>query len=321
MSGEEELRKGEALEELRIAAGGERGTVRKFSASEASAEEILEARANLSLLDPVALILVRGASRLPESVAQVLGPALAEGAAGPPVVFADLSVDKRKKLFADIAKAGGEVEFRPLRASEARTWVEGAARSLGHRLSGGVSELLVEHVGSDLASLRSTLETLSLAVGEGGAIDEKTVLAMVPDAQAGAMYELQDAIAERNGERATALYRRAIEHGETPYLLVGVLFAEVRRLLIARALPPGADAVRLLRTPPFKVEAVVRNAKRFRTFELERAIGELADIDVALKTGVSDGEAALELWLVAFCQASLREGAGRRPREGRSPAA
>ena len=65
-TGDEELLTAEALEELRRTAGGDRGTIRKFTLPDASLNEIVEAQRNLSLLAPVAVIVVRPASKLGE---------------------------------------------------------------------------------------------------------------------------------------------------------------------------------------------------------------------------------------------------------------
>ena len=302
-SGEQDLLKAEALEELRRVSAGERGTVRTFFGGATGAVEILETRQNLSLLDPVAAIVVRQAARLAKPDSEELAASLASLGPGPPVVFWDEAFDKRVKLFAEIARAGGEVEFAALPRDALPQWVRAEARRLHHEIAPAAADQLVELVGNDLLQLRSTLERLSLAVGPDAAIDVKSVAEHVVSSRLHAIFELQGALDEKRTLKAVRLFRRLVQEGEEVPALVGALFAEVRRLLIAREASPREDLARLLEMHPYRAKKIADAAKRFSSARLRRAIEALADIDVASKTGRGDSEAALEGWLIGVCEA------------------
>lgn len=308
-SGEEDLLKEEALDELRRAVGGERAEVRKFQARETGATDILEAQRNATLFRPVGAVVVRDAAKLSESDGEALRAALGALAGGPPLVFWDASFDRRKALFADALKCGAEVEFRTPNRSEARGWVAAAAQRLGHRLASGVAERLVDLVGTDLRTLRSTLEKLSIAVGVAKPIGNEAVLKVVADSRSPALWELQDALSGRRGAPAVRLLRKALDEGEAPELLVGALFAEVRRLLLARELSPPVDPKRdgaRIGAQPFKVAALIENSKRFPAAALRSAIVRLSLIDRKLKAGRADPAAALEAWILSVCEGHPR---------------
>ncbi|MGH7818548.1 MAG: DNA polymerase III subunit delta [Candidatus Binatia bacterium] len=310
--GEEDLLKEDALEALRRAAG--RGGVRRFEGSQASAADILEAQRNFSLLDPAAVIVVRSAGKLPKAATEALLGALAEAVRGsetesflPPLVFWDVTL--RGALFTAVEKSGGAVDFRAFTLREAQPWVVREAARLGHRLAPGVAELLVESVGPDLMKLRRGLEVLSLYVGPGAGIDESAVAEVVPAARSHAMYELQDALSSCDAAKAIGLLRAAMEEGQEPPLLVGVLFAELRRLLRARDVPRGTeppDLAKELGCPSWKVSRLLESARRFRPERLRSALERLADIDVALKTGRCRADAALEDWVLSLCASPSR---------------
>ncbi|MEA2626510.1 MAG: polymerase subunit delta [Candidatus Binatota bacterium] len=301
-TGSEELQKDEALDELRRTAGG--GVVRKFSGPEVRAEDVLTAAANQSLFEPVSVIVVRQAGKLSRDEAESLiaGWGAVEGL--PPLVAWDTEVDRRHRPWARLAAEIGDVEFPPPRASEASAWVEAEARRRGHRLARGVPELLVELVGCDLLTLRRTVEVLSLAAGEGATIDEATVSAMVPAANAHAFYVLQDALTARDGRRAVTLLREAFADAQPPELLLGVLFAELRRLLIARESRSAADyPAQETRTQPWKVKDLIPASRRFSKRDLARALDRLAAADVAIKTGRGEPAALLEDWVMTVSEA------------------
>lgn len=308
-SGEQDLLKAEAVEELRRAVGGARGAVRSFSGGGADAQAIFEVRQNLSLLDPVAVIVVRQAARLGAAAREQLADDLAAAGAGPPVVFWDETFDRRIRLFGAIAKAGGEVEFTTPKRGELAAWVRAEAQRLGHAIDGPAIEELIDLVGDDLLRLRSTLERVSIGIGAGARIDLEALAEHVASTRLHAIYELQGAVTAREAARAVGVYRRLLDEGEEVPGLVGALFAEIRRLLLARE-ADGGDLARLLEVPPFRAQKIEEASRRFSSAELRRAIDRLADIDVASKTGRGDAQAALERWLIALCERPAKEARG-----------
>jgi len=294
--GSQDLLKAEAVEELVRAAG--RGSVRSFSGSSVDAGTIIEARQNLSLLDPVAVIVIRQAGKFKSESAEVAA-SLTAVKEGPPVVFWDENVDRRVALYKQIADAKGEVEFTAPRDAALKAWVRAEAQRLGHKTDGAAVEALVELVGDDLLRLRSTLERVSVGVGQGVAIDADAVTLHVASSRSHAIFELQDALYDKDVALAVRLYRRLLDEGEEVPGLVGVVFAAVRRLLLARE-GGAASLVRLYEASPGRAERIATGARRFSIARLRSAIDRLADIDVESKTGVGDARAALEEWLLTL---------------------
>ncbi|HUE39456.1 MAG TPA: DNA polymerase III subunit delta [Candidatus Binatia bacterium] len=305
-TGDQDLLKAEAVEELRRTVGAGRGSVRSFVGGGAAA--VLESQRNLSLLDPVAVIVVRQAGKLAKSEAEALAAGLSADCKGPPVVFWDEQVDKRWTLYARIARAGGEVEFVAPRRAELVAWIREEALRSGHRISSDAVAQLVELVGGDLLRLRSTLDKLSIAVGAGSPIGADAVVEHVASTREHAVWELQDAMSAKRAVAAVGVFRQLVDEGGEAPALLGALVAHVRRLLLARE-AKGAPSPALLGMPPFRVDKLLAAARGFTAARLRAAIDELADIDVDTKTGRTEPVAALEQWLIAFCAPERRTAA------------
>jgi DNA polymerase-3 subunit delta len=309
--GTQDLLKAEAVDELARAAG--RGSVRTFSGGSVDAGTLIEARQNLSLLDPVAVIVVRQAAKVKSASAE-LASALASVKEGPPIVFWDETVDRRVALFKQIADAKGEVEFATPRDAQLKAWVRSEAERLGHRTDGAAVDTLLELVGDDLLRLRSTLERLSIAVGDKAPFDTDAITLHIASSRSHAIFELQDAIYAKDAAASVRLYRRLLDEGEEVPGLVGVVFAAVRRLLLARE-GGAASLMRLFEvTSPGRADRIAASARKFGVAALRRAIDRLADIDVESKTGRGDARAALEEWLLALAGSE----AGPKPPTSRS---
>ena len=292
--GSQDLLKAEAVEDLVRAVG--RGSVRSFSGGSVDAGTIIEARQNLSLLDPVAVIVVRQAAKFRSHTAEVAA-ALASVKEGPPVVFWDETVDHKVTLYKQIADAKAEFEFVAPRGPALGGWVRDEAQRLGHKIDSAAVGALVDLVGDDLLGLRSALERVSVAVGPKQPIDADAVEIHVASSRSHAIFELQDQIYAKNFVAAVRVYRQLLDEGEEVPGLVGVVFAALRRLLLARE--GGASILlRLDFLSPSRAEKIAAQARQFSPATLRRAIDRLADIDVESKTGKGDARAALEEWLL-----------------------
>jgi DNA polymerase III delta subunit len=76
------------------------------------------------------------------------------------------------------------------------------------------------------------------------------------------------------------------------------------------------EALRELAVAPYQRIACQRGLRVYRAAELRRALAELADIDLASKSG-GDGRALLELWVLRVCAGGARRDAraqAARPR-------
>ncbi|MFQ5695710.1 MAG: DNA polymerase III subunit delta [Terriglobia bacterium] len=156
-------------------------------------------------------------------------------------------------------------------------------------------------LGPDQGRLRRELEKLRAYAGEKETITSADLAALVSPARRFKVFDLADLLAERRRGEALLLLRQLLEAGESPVGIVGLLAWLYRQLLEAQALPPGTPvwkARQTLRAPPSKLEALVRQARRFPRQRLQAALPVLRDADVHLKSGAPNPTAALEALVV-----------------------
>lgn len=155
-----------------------------------------------------------------------------------------VGVDKRRTFYKTLTKLAKVEVFDKVDASkagweeEAAELVEAMARERGLRLAADASELFVLLTGGDRRVIENELEKLDLYLGPGRrmvAIDEVRLL--VPLSREGVVFELGNAIAERDLNRALGLLDQLLFQGETP---IGIMYASiiptVRNLLVVKDL-------------------------------------------------------------------------------------
>ncbi|MGZ5552458.1 MAG: DNA polymerase III subunit delta [Chthoniobacterales bacterium] len=175
-----------------------------------------------------------------EELADVLEAGLA-----PDVTFllSATEVDKRRSFYKSLGKRA-EVQVIDKLDSSRSGWEEEAteivrakAKKRGLLLQEEALDLFVLLTGGDTRQIDNELEKLDLYVGADRSVTAEEVRMLVPLSRAGVIFELGNALAACDLDRALALVRGLLDQGESAIgiLLVAIL-PTVRNLLLAKDL-------------------------------------------------------------------------------------
>ena len=122
---------------------------------------------------------------------------------------------------------------------------------------------------------------------------------MVPYAQAGVVFDLVDALGRRDGRTAARTLHRLLDAGEHPLGLLAMIVRQFRLLTQVKELRDGGatpkDIAQTLKLHPFPARKLYNQASHFTAAQLETVYRHLLDTDVAIKSGESEAEVALDL--------------------------
>jgi DNA polymerase-3 subunit delta len=164
-------------------------------------------------------------------------------AAGITFLLSATEVDKRRSFYKSLAKCAELQVFDRLDSTRSG-WEEEATeivrtRAVKQRLEFDEEalELFVLLTGGDTRQIENELEKIDLFVGSKRQVNAENVRELVPLSRAGVIFELGNALAQRDLERALTLIRRLLDQGETAIgiLLVAIL-PTIRNLLLAKDL-------------------------------------------------------------------------------------
>lgn len=281
----------------------------RFDAREnVDAERIVQAARTLPMMAPRRLVWVRNAEVLFKQSGGL--DKLVEYVSDPDpmacLVFQAMDrVKKSGKLYKRIDKNGVVVESKTPRERELVGWVRGAVEARGRAIEPDAAAMLVEAVGRDLAALDTAVERLVLFVEPPAAIGLAAVEETVPHTRVRTVWELIDAVAERNVARTLERGHQLIEQGEEPLRLLALIIYQFRQLLIGRAArDQGAapqEAAKLAGVPGFKTRAFVRQIDNYRRGELLAALERLSEADRALKGSKLPSGLIFEAVLLDLC--------------------
>ena len=221
------------------------------------------------------------------------------------VLQAHDKIKKNTKVYKAIAASGLVYEAKTPYERELTGWVAAQAQGRGRVLRADAAAFLITAVGRDLSGLDSAVERLCLYVPESDPIELRHVEEVVGHTRARTIWELLDAITDRDVAKALAQVHELLSQGENPLGLLAMITRQVRQLVIGRSVRArGADAKAVAQAagvPPFKAQSFIRQLDRYRGDELIQALDRLSQADQALKRSKLPAELLLEAAVLDVC--------------------
>lgn len=217
-------------------------------------------------------------------------------------------VDRRGKLYKALDKHAVVWEARTPPERELVPWITAQTAERGRGIHPDAAHLLADAVGRDLAGLDAALERLCLFVEAPAPITLAHVEQAVPHTRSHSVWELADAVADRNLGAALAHAHELLGQGEPALKILGLIADRVRRLILGRAARANGasvqEAAQAAGIPPFKANDFGRQLQRYKGAELLQALERLAAADWQLKRSKLDDELLLESLLMDLCSAN-----------------
>ncbi|MDP2946312.1 MAG: DNA polymerase III subunit delta [bacterium] len=207
----------------------------------------------------------------------------------------------KSKLFEYLIKKPNQAQnFKPLKAYEIKSWAKQFSNSLGIDLTGEAIDFLISNCGLDLWRFDCEIRKLADFSASGGSPEGGKIKVIsksqveeltVPSANYN-VFRLTDALAKKNKKKALEALYIALDNGEKPTELLGLLAWQIRNLLRFKS---NSDKSSDLKLHPFVLEKIRESAGFFSIDELNAILSKIIDLDVAFKTGDLNEKTALSL--------------------------
>lgn len=247
------------------------------------------------------------------------------------------AVDKRKKIFKVIDKAGIVLHFGEMKGETA---TREALKLEAQKLLGRCGKSLVpaawitlgKKTGFQLRPSLNELQKLISFVGDRPVIEEKDVEAVVGKTKEDSIFDLTTALAEKNAQAALSALKALLDQGTHHLMILTMISREIRLLLHASILVRSgklpklnsnmeygsfqkniypvvaglAPAVSrkddlLVNKHPFVIYNALRHCSRFSYPVLVNYLDDLLDMDRAMKSSATDPQLLLERFLIKAC--------------------
>jgi DNA polymerase III subunit delta len=220
------------------------------------------------------------------------------------IVLADEELTSSSALLKAAAEHGKVIQCTLPRGVAVETWINKKAKSLGVKITPDATSMLANFIGNQLRLLANELDKLATYVGPGATITVEDVRQLSAQVQEARIFDLTDALAQRNRKQALDLLHDLLADGEPPLKLISTITSQIRSLLLVKELAENglriSQIVSATGMAPFVAEKALRQIGRFSPSQLEGAYRQLLATDAALKRSRLTPDMALDLLVVNF---------------------
>jgi DNA polymerase-3 subunit delta len=319
--------------------------------AQTSVSQILGEASMMPFLAERRLIIVRGlltsldrrmsASKKTDSAAYVDAALLLNGLDGISdvtdlVLIEEKGIDKRRHLWKgftqgdDSHKVPGIAELvtsGKLVVSEQSTpdardipaWIRKRAQDKDIAIEGRAIQMLAEYVGPNLRQMDNELEKLA-AYASGRAISGDDVRLLVADASEAVIWNLTDALSQRNSRQAMHTVYELRRNDANPFYLLTMMARQYRIIIKVKDAMHGGlrseyDIAKRVKESPYPVKKSMGHARNYTFDELDTIMERLLSADFAMKTG-ADPDTEIDLLIAGLTQKPVRSGANQGSHQG-----
>ncbi|MBT2160635.1 DNA polymerase III subunit delta [Zobellia barbeyronii] len=193
-------------------------------------------------------------------------------------------LDKRKKLYKSVQKAGVLFESKKLYENKVSDWIRKNLQNRGYSISHKAAILLTEYLGTDLSRINNELEKLQLVLPKQSEITPADIEAHIGISKDYNNFELKKAIGERDVLKATRIINYFSQNPkDNPFVLtVTLLHSFFTQLLQYHGLNDHSpkSVASALRINPYFVGEFQTAARNYPMKKVSGVISSLREMDL-----------------------------------------
>lgn len=212
-------------------------------------------------------------------------------------------LDERKKVTKLMKQHTVLVEAKSLQTNDLESWLMHEAKSFGNGIDLKAAQRLMEMAGTNLTLLSSEIEKMSLYLGEAeGDITVELVEAMTARTLEQDAFKMLQSYLDGDVSGALSVYYDLLRQKEEPVALTALLASQIRFMIQVYYLQKkGYHAQQIskqLKAHPYRVKLLVEKRQQISEKRLLQVLGDLAAIDLQLKTVSGNRDRILEFFLM-----------------------
>jgi DNA polymerase-3 subunit delta len=283
---------------------GKAATIRVFYAGEDSLDVLLETWGTPSLFTAQTLVVLKSAEHLKAADRERLAKeAEYRDASQPLVVCAHGKVDLRQTFFSLCAKKGFSAEFRPPFPNQLVDWAQRFARERQVSMNEEAALLLAELVGPDLLALAAEIDKLVAFVSPANAIDVAAVSACAGDLHKYSVFDLADALGQRDRQKAFGLLHRVLADEREALPVLHALIGHFRRLWLVKELLANRkteeEIGQVIGLRAQRLRQIISQSRLYSAADLRRFWHRVTALDLTLKSTRTSPLALLDALVLA----------------------
>ena len=219
------------------------------------------------------------------------------------LVFVETEVDKRSKLYKAVQSKGYVAEFTVQDENTLKRWIAGILGKEGKKISENTAQLLLSKTGTDMENIQMELEKLICYCLDRDVVTAEDVEAVCTTRITNHIFDMVNAIAEKQPQKALQLYYDLLALKEPPMRVLFLIARQCNLLLQTKELKNrGHDNKTIaskIGVPPFAAGKYVAQASHFKTSVLKNAVKQCVETEEAVKSGRMNDMMSVEILILS----------------------
>lgn len=220
------------------------------------------------------------------------------------VIFVEMEVDKRNKLYKLVKDQGTISEMNGLDEQNLKLFVSSLLKVEGKRITENTVTYFIDRTGSDMEHMRNEVLKLVSYVGDRDQITVEDIDEVVTVQITGKIFQMIDAIGSKQQDRALSMYYELLALREKPMSILFLITRHFNILLKVRELAQkgsnNASISEKVGIPPFSVNKYLAQSKNFSSKRLIDGLEFATEMEEQIKTGRMIEKIGVELMIVNF---------------------
>lgn len=217
------------------------------------------------------------------------------------IILINGDVDKRSRLYKAITKNGYACEFKRQSPEELINFICRKEQKDGKQISGADASYLLNLVGDDMNSIVNELDKLNGYTGDRSVIGRRDIDEICTIQIEGKIFEISDAILNKQSSQVFILYNNLIELKESPFGILAIIKRNYSRLLDISELKDKGCGIKEICERTHQQEWIVKKClasiRRMTSAKLKKSLDEIVNTEFAIKTGDISDRLGLEILL------------------------
>lgn len=211
-------------------------------------------------------------------------------------------LDERKKITKLMKESSVMLHAETPKENDLAVWIRNEVNTYDKVISDDAIDKLVEMVGANMTQLQMEIEKISLYLGEDKQITTSLIEDLVAKTLEHDAFKMLNAYLSHNPAEALQIYHDLLRQKEEPIMLVGLLASNIRTMnnvyyLQKKGYHP-TQISKQLKIHPYRVKLMLENRNRPSEERLLKALKNLSEIDLQLKSVSGNRERFLEMFLL-----------------------
>lgn len=219
-------------------------------------------------------------------------------------LFVESEVDKRSKMYKQVKKSGRISCFDRQGDDVLMRWVGSRLKKEGKTMTRAAYQQFITKTGNDMENIDKELEKLICYCMDRDAIGVEDVEAVCVEQTTNKIFDMVNAISEKQQKRALDLYYDLLTLKEPPMRILFLITRQFQKLMLIKELTgKGVDNRSIASKagmPEFAVRKNQAMARNFQMGQIRAAIEDGVELEESVKTGRMNDRMAVEVLIVKY---------------------